>query len=374
MSRPPDEQLSLSNCPSPPHRAVAGLLRPAMGMTPPDGLGNDLRDSAPEDIARVAQLHHVHVAMALGLREAPALADVLPEDLRIFFTEMYLANRARNAALCAQIEKIGEAFAARGIVAVILKGGAELLSPAYQDPALRFISDTDLLVQSESIDHAARVLRELGGVMEPDEGRPSHQLPSITLDETLGPIELHHRIGDGKSDRVLAPGDVFADAEVHECGLLVPAPAKRLTHMIVHAQIHHHQYALTTLSLRDCMDMASMRRSFPESAWRDTRAAFARAGQEAACDAFEAVAEAIVPVQPPSKHPRRAQRWAARALDHFGRPETQRRRESIGWLLLCLWRFASSAGFRRYYWGLIVDRGRLASKLRALVARPGKFR
>ena len=136
----------LADCPSPPHRAVAGLLRLALTGHLADGAEEDCSASDAMAVAEIAQGHFVDTALAPAFVEGSPIRDYFPDDLALFFTEMATANGRRNEKLKAQLGSIGAAFSDKGIEAVALKGACELIDPWWAEPAGRYLSDLDLLV------------------------------------------------------------------------------------------------------------------------------------------------------------------------------------------------------------------------------------
>lgn len=103
-------------------------------------------------------------AIALGL--APALhkrtADVdLPPVARAKLAVTYAATQQRNAAIAAQLAELLAGCAASAVEVVVLKG-AYLAFQVYPDPALRGMSDIDLLFQPGDLPQGEAVLQSLG--------------------------------------------------------------------------------------------------------------------------------------------------------------------------------------------------------------------
>ncbi len=103
-------------------------------------------------------------AIALGL--APLLHVTtqglsLPPSARAKLAVTYLATQRRNAAIAEQLAELLAAYAAAKIDAMVLKGGY-LAFAVYPDPALRGMSDLDLLFRPSDLERAEAVLRSLG--------------------------------------------------------------------------------------------------------------------------------------------------------------------------------------------------------------------
>lgn len=141
-----------------------------------------------------AERHGLAPLLYRHLQAAGAkLAPTVGQQLRGLYIRHRTANRVRLRALC----EILDAFDAAGIQAWVLKGPA-LMSLVYADPALRPMSDLDLLVPRREAFRARQVLREIGFRAPGGEGRLSlddhHHLPIATrlMDGVLVQVELHH--------------------------------------------------------------------------------------------------------------------------------------------------------------------------------------
>ena len=103
-------------------------------------------------------------AIALGL--APLLhahtgALDIPAAARAKLAVTYQATERRNQAIAGQLGELLAAMQAAGIEAMVLKGGY-LAFQVYPDPALRGMSDLDLLFRPDDLPGAESVLRSLG--------------------------------------------------------------------------------------------------------------------------------------------------------------------------------------------------------------------
>jgi hypothetical protein len=84
-----------------------------------------------------------------------------PPEIASRLYHHYWATHFRNRALLAELEAIAEAAAAAGVDVVPLKG-ADLAARVYPSPALRPMSDVDLLVRAEHLDRMRDVLQSRG--------------------------------------------------------------------------------------------------------------------------------------------------------------------------------------------------------------------
>lgn len=118
------------------------------GPLPPTLLGY-VRHASEEGVAGL--VGHV-LARDASLAALPGARDLIEEHVREF---------ARNAHFLSRLGAVGAALEARGLEALVLKGGA-LIPTAYGGiPGLRPLSDLDLLVRPEQRAQVEDVLRAL---------------------------------------------------------------------------------------------------------------------------------------------------------------------------------------------------------------------
>jgi len=87
--------------------------------------------------------------------------NVIPSPVLEFFRQAYYENLARNLTLFQELKKILKALNNHGIKVVVLKGAA-LAETIYGNPALRPLSDLDLLIRKQDLAEAERELLDSG--------------------------------------------------------------------------------------------------------------------------------------------------------------------------------------------------------------------
>jgi len=87
--------------------------------------------------------------------------EVIPSWIIESFRQGYYENLARNLTLFQELNKILKALNDHGIEVIVLKGAA-LLETIYRNPALRPLSDLDILVKRQDLSKAERCLLDLG--------------------------------------------------------------------------------------------------------------------------------------------------------------------------------------------------------------------
>lgn len=357
----------LQACRSVPHRAVLGLMAPALGAPVPEGLAQDLRRSDPGALVKIATYSCVHTLIASAFRNAPGLRRAVPRDLVIYFAEMQQANCRRNAAVRAQLLQIGEILAAKGITAVVLKGAAELLAPLYPDPGMRFLSDIDLLLAERDLERARAALEAAGAAASTSRGvtgRGHHHLPPLSCSSWPVSAELHHALGAAKV-RSLLPAEAVLAAALPggSPGLRLPAPPHRLMHLAAHAELAKRPLEAPVLPLRDCLEFRQMVLALPPGTAAAAEAGFAAADCGAA---FERLAQAARAVLEPQAGPDGGAQGAAgwrggnRTLRLFGRPAEQRLRKAAGWTGFYIGQFVTNPQLRSYYLRMLASPQALA--------------
>lgn len=151
----------------------------------------------------------------------------------------FAQTRYRNALLFEEAASAIRALAEAGIRTCLLKGAA-LAVTAYDEPALRPMSDVDLLVPALDLGRAAEALRRAGwctpSPLGPAEMAEAHA--AAFTNDTRGSIDLHWRsldaavapLGDDSLWAASQPA-VFASESSR-----VPAPADLLLHACVVGQ------------------------------------------------------------------------------------------------------------------------------------------
>lgn len=203
-------------------RHLAALLAPGGGRAdfpaPGDQLGWDRL------LATAAQ-HRLLPALWPAARAARALEEV-PEPLRlamadrlppgrqlpaVVLADAHRANASRVADLLDQARSVLAHLNTTGIPAVPLKGVDALLVGRFHDPAVRTITDIDLLVHPSRASDAWASLRDLG--YEPVDAPPAeHHLPPLVRPGRAGSVEVHSGVLRGRWRDLLGADGLLARA------------------------------------------------------------------------------------------------------------------------------------------------------------------
>jgi len=182
-------------------------------------------------------LHHRHAGNAH-----------IPAELRTRWRTRYRANAMQAMVLKAELREVAGLLEQAGLAPIALKG-AWLAWHAYPEPALRPMSDIDLLLTPETVISGYALLQAHGYVVTSppemaladllrfDKHMPELRAPRGSI------IELHHRLWepDGRLDHASPKHDagaVRARAQRID-GILYPAPEDMLAHLLIHAAYGH---------------------------------------------------------------------------------------------------------------------------------------
>jgi hypothetical protein len=131
--------------------------------------------------------------------------------------QTYRSVAASNLLLFGSVARARDALLARGIVPVLIKGGAFLLRHSPGDVGVRALADLDLLVGQERFDEAFAVLEEAGWRRASPELKYSSRVaPAITLFQSdgggrCGQLDLHRHLAQWPLVRTF-PARVIGDA------------------------------------------------------------------------------------------------------------------------------------------------------------------
>jgi hypothetical protein len=175
-------------------RLLTFCARPRM----PAALQSELFDrigrvNAWDEVLQVAECHGLGPLLYWHLRTAGHV----PADVKLQLRGVYLRNQFANGVRLRALGAVLDALGAQGIDARVLKGPA-LFRLVYGDPALRPISDLDILVLSRDALRAQDALEALGYEAATKASGASlthhHHLPMLTqwVEGVRLQVEIHH--------------------------------------------------------------------------------------------------------------------------------------------------------------------------------------
>ncbi len=207
------------------------------------------------------------VAPLLSQRLSALKGHHIPDHIEKRLKDEYVQSAARSFILQQEAAGIFSAFAEKGIPVIALKG-IDLAERVYDDPALRPMSDLDLMVKKEDLSAAWNLLESLGYQKSREtilQGE-HHHLPQMVRGGSF-PVEIHWSISrkplpyqvDSESLWGRARGLDFFGTQP-----FVFSPEDLLLHLCIHASNH-----MFDCELRHLFDIReTLRRFIPEFDWK----------------------------------------------------------------------------------------------------------
>ena len=251
----------------PPPTPSAATLRRLAALIHPGGaapLADGSFDAA--DLVRAAREHRVAALLARAL-EARGTLSGLDETARTALRRALLDQQQERAQLDALGVAAAAALGAAGITFVALKGAA-LGAVLYATPALRPMTDVDLLVAPADKERSLVTLAAAGFRRPPAEleafwADAFYNLPLDAPPGQAGKLELHWSIAQEGRHAPDVEG-ILARARVVESAagrLPIPAPVDLLLHQSLHLSYHYFEPKLVWLH-----DLALIHRDPPDAA------------------------------------------------------------------------------------------------------------
>ena len=251
----------------PPPTPSAATLRRLAALIHPGGaapLADGSFDAA--DLVRAAREHRVAALLARAL-EARGTLSGLDETARTALRRALLDQQQERAQLDALGVAAAAALGAAGIPFVALKGAA-LGAALYAAPALRPMTDVDLLVAPADKERSLVTLAAAGFRRPPAEleafwADAFYNLPLDAPPGQAGKLELHWSIAQEGRHAPDVEG-ILARARVVESAagrLPIPAPVDLLLHQSLHLSYHYFEPKLIWLH-----DLALIHRDPPDAA------------------------------------------------------------------------------------------------------------
>ncbi len=226
-----------------------------------------------------AARHGVSALVAHALRHG---TDAVPAHVAHALEHQLLRNRMRNLRLLARLSDLLAVLAVAGIDVMVLKG-AHLARAVYEDPALRAMSDVDLMVRKPDLERSAQTLIGLGWHGSPPWPAGGHQLPAFEHEGVQ--IDMHWSIEDTEAPFSIDVAALWQRAVPLDFGrarALVLAPEDLLLHLCLHTA-YGHGWRQFDGGLRQLADIAAGVRRHASSLDWDAFVARARAWRVERC-------------------------------------------------------------------------------------------
>lgn len=304
----------------------------------------------------------------------------IPVDVARILKGLYLRHRRNNQIHVQVLIEIVALLQTAGIHPVVLKG-LGLAYSIYPDPALRPISDLDLLLRPDEIRPALELLRAAGCSTPPlplDDGPAPKELTvdSPPHDGLRVHVELHHydpRQGDDEFAGFTAPLQAI---QVEGGTVLIPAPMDNLAYLSRHFTRHLFEArADKPLQLKWIADILSLVERHAESIdWSHHTQLLQRLDVFYSLTPLPETLRGIIPIepgQPPAGVDRYPQGWPQEKFERS-------RQVGLGHFIAQTFRSPSEWWLRLYYgirlgatgwYGQVVHRARILGRLVRLLAR-----
>ena len=220
-----------------------------------------------DDFVQLSSDHLVIPALYLKFKDH-GLLHVIPEELTLMMTEIYEANRIRNAQILLQIDHLMTALYPHKIYPVFLKGTANLLDGLYTDLGERMMHDIDFLVAEEDYLRTAAILEKTGyshASVSYFDYRGLRHYPSLCKEGEPAVVEIHRLPVSEKYADQFNPAVVFSNKKTvaGKPGVYVPTDRHKLLHTFIHSQLEHGCHANKQCSFRDFNDLYLLSKRVP---------------------------------------------------------------------------------------------------------------
>ena len=198
------------------------------------------------------------VQLAIRQRMAPLLyaqlktfpAQVIPDSFFKRLEREYLNSAMTNMVIFTEFSRVFNLFQENDLPFIALKG-AHLAEMVYSDPALRILTDLDILVREMDVSRAASLLMRIGyapwdkTVADPAD----HHLPPFVKSGTV-PVEIHwglHRVKVPARADIVGLWERAVPAKLGSGKALVLSVEDLLLHLSLHASQHDFDSKLSSI-------------------------------------------------------------------------------------------------------------------------------
>lgn len=225
--------------------------------------GREMRATADwAEVLQLANAHFVGPAMFVSLRDAGQLGE-LPEAVCDYLAFLHACNAKRNEVLASEALEIVRALNNAGVHPLLLKGALTLFGGPYADPGVRMVGDLDILLPATGLSPTLEALTKLGHHLSTRFPEGHHAFGEFVRPGDPAAIDIHIELVD--SAYVLPASEVWSRAFLIQrdgATMYVPAPADRLLHHLLHAQIHYlGNFYRGRFELRQLYEFASLGRA-----------------------------------------------------------------------------------------------------------------
>ena len=236
-----------------------------------------------QDVIGIADRHFVLPLLFKRLQKKGLLA-ILPQDIKIFLDAVYNLNSDRSQSLIRQVYEIGSLFNSIKKEPILLKGAGMIFSKIYEDPALRMMTDIDLLVPSDRMKDCVQIMIKAGydlmkGTLLPENYH--HYMPLVHKKYTAR-VELHQTPVETLYASLLNAYEMWSQSyrfRSRGVQMRIPSIQHFILHNIIHHQLSRDEHQKRKVLLYQMYDMVMLRNKFGSSInWKEIDDRFAKMG------------------------------------------------------------------------------------------------
>lgn len=208
-----------------------------------------------DNLVFVSSQHLVLPAVFCRLKQK-GIEHLLPKDLFEYLNEITSINRNRNKSLLNEAILISELFKKNNINHVFLKGLAFLAENLYEDLGERMITDIDVLVHTNNLELATKLLIESG--YNPNQSTIGERhlnkrhKPRLINETKLAAVELHTDLINNNDSNLITPNDTLNNKQIKQ--LAIPSYLYLLKHNILNFQINDKGYYYNDFGFKSAYD------------------------------------------------------------------------------------------------------------------------
>lgn len=211
------------------------------------------------------------------------LTDQAPPLIQRYLDAMLRLNRSRNERLQHEAMEIAAILNEIDVVPVFLKGAAGLLTGLHDDPAVRVMSDLDIVVPTECSNQCRKHLVARGYERAPTLPHPRQKgIDTYVRASSTAPIDLHHEVMEYQYQNLLSGAQICAESVAHirdGIRFAVPSPTHQIIINIGQSQLNDHACWYGNLALRTMNDFACLTRVMHDQIdWQRIESKFAQTG------------------------------------------------------------------------------------------------
>ena len=210
---------------------------------------------------KLARSHSLLPLVCDGLQKTPDIWQQLPEDIKNRLFHAYMQAFYQEAQQEHTRQQLTQKLCEANVPHIFLKGA--VLRYDYPEPALRTMSDLDVLVYARDFDKIAAMAKDLGGKMVEGDGNHRNYLFPGNVAVEFHPNLLHHASAIGTG---INPGWQYAQKDCPTCAMALTEDGVYLN-TICHIAEHFVNGGVGVRFVLDVWVSRHLRKTQPDSAF-----------------------------------------------------------------------------------------------------------